>query len=123
VAKTLRIIARDRNGRVQTFTYREGGTVPSQMFTATNWTNPPQGNSQLRIVQAEWRPADGTKGRNVTSRLQGMVRNNRLDITADNKTMAGDPAPGQPKQLYLAYQSRGRSNSVTVGENGRVNIP
>lgn len=121
--KTLRIIGRDRQGQVRTFTYKEGATVPSQNFVANDWSDRWQGNSQLHIVQAEWRPANGTKGRNVTSRLQGMVRNNRLDITADNRTMGGDPAPGQPKQLYIAYQYRGRSDSVTVGENARVNIP
>lgn len=121
--KTLRIIARDQRGQVRTFTYREGATVPSQMFTGSNWSDRGQSNSQLRIVRAEWRPADGRAGRNVTARLQNLVRNNRLDITADNRTMGGDPAPGQSKQLYVAYQYRGRNDSVTVGENARVNIP
>jgi len=122
--KTLRIIARDQGGRVQTFTYREGSTVPSQMFSGNNWSDRGQGNnSQLRIVQAEWRPTSRRRGRDVTSRLQGMVRNNRLDITASNQTMGGDPAPGQSKELYVVYQFRGRTDNTTVGENGRLNLP
>lgn len=122
--KTLRIIARNQRGQVQTFNYKEGSTVPSQMFTGNNWDRwGGNNNSQLRIVQAEWRPTSGRRGRDVTSRLQSMVRNNRLDITVNNQTMGGDPAPGQSKQLYIAYQYRGRSNSTTVGENGRLNLP
>lgn len=127
--KTLRIIARDRNGSVRTFTYNEGQTVQAQMFTGNaNWAGGGGGggwnnNSSLHILQAEWRPINGTAGRNVTSRLQSMVRNNRLDITANNKTMGGDPAPGQSKQLYVAYEYRGRRNNTTVGENARLNIP
>jgi len=123
--KTLRITARNQQGNVRTFTYNEGQTVPSQQFSGSanwgggGWNN----NSSLRIVQAEYRPANGTAGRNVTSRLQNMVRNNRLDITVNNQTMGGDPAPGQSKQLYVAYQYGGRSRSTTVGENGRLNLP
>ena len=52
-----------------------------------------------------------------------MVRNDRLDITADNRTMGGDPTPGRSKQLYVAYEYRGRRSSTTVGENARLNIP
>lgn len=125
--KTLRINARNQQGNVRTFTYKEGATVNSGMFVTSPWGgggwNGGGGNSQLRILQAEWRPTNGTAGRNVTSRLQSMVRNNRLDITANNKTMGGDPAPGQSKQLYVTYEYRGRRNSTTVGENARVNIP
>ena len=132
--KTLNIVARDQRGNVRTFTYNEGSTVNSRMFVATAWGGPGwnggggggwNGGSggSLRILQAEWRPTNGTPGRNVTSRLQGMVRNDRLDITADNKTMGGDPAQGQSKQLYIAYEYRGRRSTTTVGEGGRVNIP
>jgi len=125
--KTLRINARNQQGNVRTFTYKEGSTVNSSNFATGQWGgggwNGGGNNSQLRVLQAEYRPVNGRAGRNVTSRLQDMVRNNRLDITVDNKTMGGDPAPGQSKQLYIAYEYRGRRNSQTVGENGRLNIP
>lgn len=135
--KTLNIVARDQRGNLRTFTYNEGNMVNARMFVSgpwgggpgpnpgpgPGWGNGPGGGGSLRILQAEWRPTNGTAGRNVTSRLQGMVRNDRLDITADNKTMGGDPAPGQSKQLYLAYEYRGRRSTTTVGEGGRVNIP
>ena len=109
--------------RDRTFAYKEGATVPSQIFIANGWSDRWGNDSQLRIVQAEWRPINGRSGRNVTSRLQSMVRNNRLDITADNRTMGGDPAPGQSKELFVVYQYQRRSQSTTVGENGRLNIP
>jgi len=125
--KTLRINARNQQGNVRTFTYKEGSTVNSSIFVTSQWGggggNNGGRNSELRVLQAEYRPVNGRAGRNVTSRLQGMVRNNRLDITVDNKTMGGDPAPGESKQLYIAYEYRGRRNSQTVGENGRLNIP
>ena len=123
--KTLRITARNQNGTVRTFAYKEGDTVNSRMFTGTNWGGGgwDRGGNSLRILQAEYRPTSGRAGRNVTSRLQGMVRNDRLDITVDNKTMGGDPAQGQSKQLYVAYEYRGRRSSTTVGEGGRLNIP
>ena len=122
--KTLRIIGRDRSGQVRTFTYREGQMVNARLFVSNDWGGwNGQRNSTLQIVQAEWRPNNGRHGRVVTSRLQGMVRNNRLDITADNRTMGGDPAPGQPKELYLVYRYQRNNITRTYGENSRVNIP
>jgi hypothetical protein len=52
-----------------------------------------------------------------------MVRNNRLDITADNKTMGGDPTPGQSKELYIVYRYQRRDITKRFGENARVNLP
>jgi|SRR5579862_1618589 len=123
--KTLRIIGRNSSGQVRTFTYNEGQMVSTRMFTANDWSDRWNGqrNSTLQIVQAEWRPLNGRHGRVVTPRLQGMVRNNRLDITADNKTMGGDPAPGQPKELYIVYRYQRQNITKRFGENARVNLP
>ena len=126
--KTLRIIGRDRNGRVQTFTYKEGSTVNSSTFTASQWGgggwNGGNNNNSLRIVQANYGATGGKGQRNVTQRLQGMIRNsNRLDITVNNQSMGGDPAVGQSKQLIVVYEYRGRRNTQTVPEGGRLTIP
>jgi hypothetical protein len=125
--KTLRIIGRDQRGGVRTFTYNEGQTVnASQFFGGNNWGGGGGGwggNSQLRIVQANYRAVNGGGGRNVTSRLQDMVRNNRLDVTVNNSTMGGDPAKGQSKQLYVVYEFRGQNRTTTVGENGQLRLP
>ncbi len=124
--KTLRIIGRDQSGAVRTFTYNEGATVNSAMFTGTQWGGGWNGggNNTLRIVQANYGATGGRGNRNVTQRLQGMIRNNnRLDITVNNQSMGGDPAVGQSKQLIVVYEYRGRRNTSTVPEGGRLNIP
>jgi hypothetical protein len=125
--KTLRIIGRDQSGRVQTFTYKEGSTVNSSMFTGSQWGGGGWnggGNNSLRIVQANYGATGGRGQRNVTQRLQGMIRNsNRLDITVNNQSMGGDPAVGQSKQLIVVYEYRGRRNTQTVPEGGRLTIP
>jgi len=123
--KTLRIIGRDRNGRVQTFTYKEGSTVNSSIFTGTQWGGggwSGGGNKNfLRIVRATY--ASGRNSRDVTSQLQSMVVNNRLNIVVNNQTMGGDPAPGQSKQLYVQYEYNGNRQSRTVSENSRLKLP
>ena len=124
--KTLRIIGRDQSGRVQTFTYKEGSTVNSSIFTGSQWGGGGWngGNNALRIVQANYGAVGGKGNRNVTQRLQGMIRNgNRLDITVNNQSMGGDPAVGQSKQLLVVYEYRGRRNTQTVPEGGRLTIP
>jgi hypothetical protein len=124
--KTLRIIGRDQSGAVRTFNYNEGATVNSQMFTGNQWGGGGWnggGNNTLRIVQANYGATSGKGNRNVTGRLQGMVRNNRLNITVNNQNMGGDPAVGQSKQLYVQYEFRGRRNNTTVPEGGRLTIP
>jgi hypothetical protein len=125
--KTLRIIGRDRSGAVRTFTYKEGATVNSSMFSGSQWGgggwNGGGGNYTLRIMQANYGATNGRGNRNVTQRLQGMVRNNRIDMTVTNQSMGGDPAVGQPKQLYVQYEYGGRRNNTTVPEGGRLTIP
>ncbi len=130
--KTLRIMGRLQNGTVRTFTYQEGQTVNSQMFAGgqgdVGWgggggPGGGWGASNLRIMSANWVPLEGRGGSNVTSQLQSMVRNNRLNIIVTNQTMGGDPTPGRSKQLNVVYQYNGQVNNATVGENGRLNIP
>lgn len=59
----------------------------------------------------------------VTNRLQGMVRNNRLSVQAINQNMGGDPTPGNTKILTVIYQFRGRSGSQVASEGNMLNIP
>ena len=127
--KTLRIIGRDQSGRVQTFNYKEGATVNSSMFVSKLWGGGGPGggwngggNKQfLRIVRGTY--SGGRNTRDVTSQLQSMVVNNRLNIVVNNQTMGGDPAPGQQKQLYVQYEYSGDRRNLTVPENGRLRIP
>jgi hypothetical protein len=123
--KTLRIIGRDQSGRVQTFNYKEGATVNSSMFVSKLWGGGGWnggGNKQfLRIVRGTY--SSGRNSRDVTSQLQSMVVNNRLNIVVNNQTMGGDPAPGQQKVLQVQYEYNGSRQSRTVSENSRLILP
>lgn len=126
--KTLRIIARDRNGDVKNFKYNEGETVNTKRFIRNEYGNEwnigrPGGGRGFRIAKAEYGDVNGRYRVDVTQRLQNMARNNRLDITVNNSTMGVDPAPGQPKQLFVRYTQMGRASERTVPENGQLRIP
>jgi hypothetical protein len=125
--KTLRIIARDRNGNVKNFKYSEGETVNTKRFIRNeyggDWNGGRPNPRGLRIAKAEYSDVNGRYRIDVTQRLQGMVRNHRLDITVNNTTMGVDPAPGQKKQLYVTYTQMGRAYNTTVAENGQLRIP
>lgn len=140
--KTLRIYTRGRNGQNRMFEYREGSTVDGSMFSGWsggNWGNPgwnggwnggdgggnPGGgwgnNGSLTINRATW--GDGRRNQDVTSRVQSYARNGSIDITVDNSSMGGDPAPGSRKSLLVSYTIRGRSQQARVNEGDRLRIP
>ena len=125
--KTLRIIARDRNGNIRNFKYNEGETVNTSRFIrseyAGDWSGGRPSPRGLRIAKAEYGDIGGRYRVDVTQRLQDMVRNHRLDITVNNSTMGVDPAPRQSKQLFVRYTQNGRAYERTVPENGQLRIP
>ena len=136
--KSLRIVARDAGGNVRDFHYKEGAVVDSRMFTGgpnsgrPGWgnTKPGWGNNQpgwgnnydLRIVSAKW--GFGSQMQDVTSRLQSMVRNNRLSVTVTPESMGGDPSYGNGKILTVIYQYQGKQqNSKVVPEGAVLRLP
>jgi Domain of unknown function (DUF3395) len=121
--KTLRIVGSMQNGKTLAFTYNEGVVVNSAMFAGGPGGGGNGGGPILRILNANYIPVQGSGGRDVTNRLQGMVRNNRLNINVTNQTMGGDPALGTSKKLTVVYQFQGRTSNVTVLENSRLSIP
>jgi len=126
--KTLRIIARDRNGNVKNFKYNEGETVNTKRFIRNEYGDEwnigrPGGSRGFRIAKAEYGDVAGRYRVDVTQRLQNMVRNNRLDITVNNSTMGVDPAPRQAKQLFVRYTQMGRASERTAPENSQLRIP
>jgi hypothetical protein len=76
---------------------------------------------ELQILQATY----GVPGRqtDVTRTLQGMVNQGTLRLRVSNETFGTDPAPGQPKRLYLVYDYRGQQRSLTLNENSELRIP
>ncbi len=121
--KVLRIHARNGGGKMQDFIYKEGQTVNSRQFTGGGYPGnfPGNGYRNLNIVQASY--GAGGRRKDVTSRLQSMVRNNRLSVLANNSTMGGDPAFNQPKNLQVTYEYQGQRRNVNMGEGGRLTIP
>jgi hypothetical protein len=135
--KTLRIVAKDSRGNVRDFSYREGHTVNSQMFSGgpgfgspgrPGWGSPGGGspigggnNYGLRITSAMW--GLGSRQQDVTNRLQSMVRNNRLSVGVTPQNMGGDPVVGANKVLTVYYNWNGRNQSKVVPENTMLNLP
>jgi hypothetical protein len=124
--KVLRIHARNGSGQMRDFNYNEGQTVDARMFTGGGFGGggyPGQGNQfrGLRIVQASY--GAGNRRRDVTSRVQSLVFNNRLNVLVNNNTMRVDPAPGQPKNLQLTYEYQGQRRNTNMGEGGRLTLP
>ena len=137
--KTLRIVAKDSSGYVRDFSYREGATVNAQMFAGgpnsgrPGWGGggpgggwgggggPGGGNYGLVITSAKW--GFGATQQDVTNRLQGLVRNNRLSVKATPQNMGGDPIRGTSKILTVMYQYQGRPNSKVVPEGAMMTLP
>jgi hypothetical protein len=125
--KVLRIHARDGSGRMRDFVYNEGQTVDSRMFTGGGFPGNYPGNRpgnefrNLRIVQASY--GSGGRRRDVTSRLQNMVRHNRLSVLVNNFTMGGDPAVGQTKDLTVMYEYQGQRRNTNTREGSNLTLP
>jgi hypothetical protein len=62
-------------------------------------------------------------GKDVTDRLQKMIKNNTLDIKVTNITMGGDPNKGADKTLKVDYTFRGKRLQVVVQEGDRLKLP
>jgi hypothetical protein len=125
--KTLRIVAKDASGKVRDFYYKEGQTVTSQMFAggpgpggSPGWGSG-NGRFALRITSAKWGFARFQQ--DVTSRLQAMVRNNRLSVKVTPQTMGGDPVHGTAKMVTVFYSYGGKSLSKVVNEGDMLNLP
>ena len=126
-AKTLRIVARDAQGRERTFEYAEGRYVDGAQFTGWgrgDWGDEGNGNGScrnLRILKALY--GAGQRQTDVTARLQTMVRDDHLQFRVTNKQLGSDPAPGDKKTLSVTWCSGGKTQSSATNENGFVNMP
>lgn len=117
--KTLRIYARDRQGRERTFEYREHDWVDGNQFTGWrggNWGHGNNGNGnggwqgggrdegQFTILRATY----GTSRRevDVTDRLRDLARQDQR-LRMGNDTFGVDPDPGRIKRLRIVARDRG----------------
>jgi hypothetical protein len=62
-------------------------------------------------------------GKDVTQRLQKMIKDNTLDIKVTNISMGGDPNKGADKTLKVDYTFRGKRLQVVVKEGDRLRLP
>ena len=117
--KTLRIQARDDRGNTREFKYGEGATVDSSMFRGQAWGGGASSNG-FSIITAAW--GSGSRMQNVTQRVQGFVRNNRLSMKVTPQTL-GDPTPGVSKTLMVNYWWQGRIHTANRVEGEMLNLP
>jgi hypothetical protein len=123
------------------FEYTEGSTVDGSTFSGWsggNWGRAGrnggwgEGNGGsdgryadvggLNIINATY--GAGRQHRDVTRRLQSLIREGRLAIVVDNAVLGGDPAPNVPKSLLVTFTNgRGRQREVQINEGDRLNIP
>jgi hypothetical protein len=130
--KTLRIFARDRQGRERTFDYPERAWIDGMQFTAWGagswgdktynggWTGNPyrdnaQDDGQFNILSASY----GTPGHevDVTGRLRDLARRDQR-VRMGNDTFGVDPDPGRVKRLRIVARDRSgqeRSFEYTEG--------
>ncbi len=139
--KVLRVHARSRDGQWRSFEFTEGSEVDARRFTGwpggavdAGWGEerlpgsnrdgygPQAGWGYLNIVTAGY----GTPERqlDVTYRLRGAVRGDRLDVRAANDLAGVDPVPGTPKALWVVYTlGGGPEQRLRVREGEVLRLP
>ena len=60
---------------------------------------------------------------NVTERLRGMVRNNRISVKVTPQTMGSDPTPGVSKTLIVNYTWQDSPRQTSRIEGEMLNLP
>ncbi|MFN7924484.1 MAG: DUF3395 domain-containing protein [Bryobacteraceae bacterium] len=75
----------------------------------------------VTIVSARY--GSGDKWVDVRDRMQGQLRDNRLEVTVSNQTMGSDPAVGKNKSLQLRYEQGGQLYDINVTEGKTARVP
>jgi antitoxin component of MazEF toxin-antitoxin module len=133
--KDLRIQARDNNGQVHDYLFREGDVASLQVSyqadarrgyrdddddrRGRDWDR--HDRDDLVIEHAFYGINNATA--EVTGHLQDLVRGNSLAIRVDNETLGVDPAHDHGKVLCVYYRYRGERRAAIVRETERLVIP
>lgn len=75
----------------------------------------------LQIIKAVYGKSGA--GRDVTRRLQVMIKNNTLSVKVTNDNMGGDPNKGADKTVKVDYTFRGQRKQVVVKEGDWLRLP
>ncbi len=90
--------------------------APPTAITAKN-------SGKLEIRHAVYEAVDGAGSLDVTARLTAAIHDGRLSLAAANDALGGEPALLHVKQLRVDFVSNGVAGSVTVAENGWLQLP
>ena len=79
---------------------------------------------KLEILKAEYGVFSLTQSKmvDVTDKLNTLIKENRLTVTAGNQ-LAGDPAANIVKKLLVQYIYDGKNYSINVNEGQRLELP
>ncbi|MCL4524337.1 MAG: hypothetical protein M1453_00450 [Acidobacteria bacterium] len=75
----------------------------------------------LRIIHATY--GTNVRSNDVTDRLSAQIRDGRISMDVNNRTMGGDPDHDRPKTLTVTYSMDGREDRVSVAEFGHLDLP
>jgi hypothetical protein len=82
-------------------------------------TNPAVG---ITITHASYEAVDGSGSLDVLSLLARLAHRGSIDLQVNNKTMGSDPTPNHVKHLKLSATVNGKSQDLTIDENGRLHL-
>lgn len=133
-AKDLRVQAKDTDGQVHDYLFREGEMASLQVSyqpdarrgyadeddrRGRDWDR--HDRDDLVIERAFYGINNATA--EVTGHLQDLVRGNSLVIRVNNETLGVDPAHDHGKVLCVFYRFRGERRAVIVRETEQLAIP
>ena len=79
--------------------------------------------AELIIHHATYGTIESNDAADVTATVAGCVKENRLILVANDKTLGGDPANNQPKRLHVDYEIGGKLTTKEIDENETFTIP
>jgi hypothetical protein len=133
--KDLRVQARDNDGQVHDYMFREGEIASLQMNSqVANLGRDYRDDDRRRDYDRDRRDRDGlvimrafyginNATAEVTGHVQDLVRNNSLAIRVNNETLGIDPAHEHGKVLCVVYRYRGEQHAAIVRETEQLVIP
>jgi alpha-L-rhamnosidase len=101
------------------------------LLEATDWraawigagTPASASSGRLVIQRAIYESTESDRSLNVTAALARHVKDNRLIMIANNRSLGGDPAKNQVKRLRVDYELGGQSGTKEINENETLAIP
>jgi hypothetical protein len=131
--KDLRVQARDTNGQVHDYLFREGEMASLQVSYQPDLRRAYRDDDDDRRGR-DWDRRDdlviehafygiNNATAEVTGHLQDLVRGNSLVIRVSNETLGIDPAHDHGKVLCVFYRFRGERRASIVRETEQLVIP